>query len=128
MNILVDTNIFLWFCSGDGRLRPSHRELIEDGANVLFFSSVSAAEIAIKCGIGKLTLPAPPRTYVPELRRRHQFAELPLDESASLLIDTLPDIHRDPFDRLLICQALAHDLPFLTSDSKIQLYPGIQLL
>lgn len=127
MNILVDTVDFLWFCSGDPQLAAERRRLIQDAGNSIFLSSASAAEIAIKYSLHKLILPEAPRTYIPKLRRQHHFAELPVFESASLLLDMLPLIHRDPFDRLLVCQALAHDLHLLSSDSKIHKYPDIKL-
>lgn len=101
---------------------------MQDAGNSVFLSSASSAEIAIKFSIRKLILPEVPQTYIPKLRLQHHFAELPLYESASLLLDTLPLIHRDPFDRLLVCQALAHDLHLLSSDPEIHKYPGINLL
>jgi PIN domain nuclease of toxin-antitoxin system len=128
MNILTDTVDFLWFCTGDSRLDAKHRKLIQDAENSVFLSAASAAEIAIKYNIKKLPLPEAPQTYLPKLRRRHNFAELPIVETASLLLDSLPMIHRDPFDRLLICQALAHDLHLLSSDPLIHKYPGLKLL
>lgn len=128
MNILTDTCNALWFCSGDNQLAQEHREIMANTGNVIFFSAVSAAEIAIKFNIGKLHLPENPRIYVPELRKRHGFTELPLYENAALLLDSLPLLHRDPFDRLLICQAQAHNLYILTSDPQIRQYPGIQIL
>jgi len=128
MNILLDTCDALWFCNGSDQLSLKRRELIADTGNVVFLSSVSAAEIAIKFSIGKLDLPEAPQTYVPYLRKCHGFAELPFYESAALLLDSLPLIHRDPFDRQLICQATAHNLHLLSSDPKIHQYPGVQLL
>jgi PIN domain nuclease of toxin-antitoxin system len=128
MNILIDTCDALWFWSGDKQLGPRRRGIIEDTGNTIFFSSVSAAEIVIKYSIGRPLLPQTPQAYIPALRRRHQFAELPLHEQAALLLDTLPLIHRDPFDRELICQAIAHNLPFSTSDLIIRQYPGIEFL
>jgi PIN domain nuclease of toxin-antitoxin system len=128
MNILIDTCDALWFWSGDQQLSARKRAHIEDARNTIFFSSVSAAEIAIKYSIRKLVLPEIPQIYIPKLRQKHQFAELPFYENAALLLDSLPLIHRDPFDRELICQALAHNLHLLSSDPKIHQYSGIQLL
>ncbi len=101
---------------------------MQDAGNSVFLSAASATEIAIKYSIDKLPLPEAPQTYVPKIRHRHHIAELPILEAASLLLDTLPMIHRDPFDRLLICQALAHDLHLLSSDPIIHKYPGVKLL
>jgi PIN domain nuclease of toxin-antitoxin system len=128
MNILADTVDFLWFCTGDPQLDAERRRLIEDSENAVFLSSASAAEIAIKFSIQKLPLPEAPLTYLPKLRRLHRFAELPIYEAASLRLETLPLIHRDPFDRLLVCQALAHDLHLLSSDPQIHKYPEVKLL
>lgn len=128
MNILVDTVDFLWFCNADPQLGKKRSEFIKDADNAVFLSSVSAAEISIKYSIKKLTLPEPPRTYIPKLRHQHLFAELPLFEPASLILDDLPLIHRDPFDRLLICQAISHNLYLLSSDPEIHKYPDVEFL
>ncbi|MCA9096445.1 MAG: type II toxin-antitoxin system VapC family toxin [Planctomycetaceae bacterium] len=128
MNILIDTCDALWFFSGDKQLKAKRRRIIEDPGNAVFLSTVSASEIAIKHSIGKLPLPEPPHEFIPRLRVRHHFAELPLYESASLLLASLPLLHRDPFDRMLICQSLAHGLFLLTSDPRILQYPGIRTI
>jgi len=122
MRILTDTCDALWFFSADARLDARKNEALRNPENTIFFSTVSAAEVSIKYSIGKLSLPAPPSEYLPRIRESHLFTELPLVESASLLLDQLPFIHRDPFDRLLICQALAHDLTLLSSDPLIHQY------
>ncbi|MGC1479977.1 MAG: type II toxin-antitoxin system VapC family toxin [Chthoniobacterales bacterium] len=122
MNFLCDTHAFLWFAGGDSRLRQDQREALEDTGNIIFLSSVSSTEIAIKHSIGKLPLPESPEIYVPRLRERVQFSELPLDERASLRLATLPLLHRDPFDRLLICQALTLEITIVTSDSHVRQY------
>jgi len=122
VNLLLDTCTFLTFVGASRHLSPQRRKVITDEKNRVFLSSVSAAEIAIKHSIGKLELPEPPGTFVPRARILHQIDELPLDELAALRLSDLPLIHRDPFDRLLICQALAHNLTLVTSDSKIQQY------
>ena len=123
MNILIDTCEFLHLLSGSTKLTPERRQAIEDPSNAVLLSAASATEIAIKCSIGKLHLPESPETYVPRNRVRHHIAELPLSEHAALLVTSLPWHHRDPFDRMLIAQALAHDLTFVTSDPLNHLYP-----
>lgn len=128
MNILIDTCDALWFFTGSNQLSSEKRQIIEDAENIIFFSAVSASEIAIKYSLGKLSLPKPPEIYLPELRVRHHFAELPLHESAALLLASLPMIHRDPFDRQLICQSLAHGLTLLSSDPAMRQYPQLQLI
>jgi|GEM_PF-1478799 PIN domain nuclease of toxin-antitoxin system len=90
MNFLIDTCDALWFFTGDKKLTASRAKLLADPQNIVFFSSVSAVEIAIKHSIGKLTLPEAPAIYIPKLRHLHHFAELPLQESAALLLAPFP--------------------------------------
>lgn len=123
MNLLLDTCIFLWFISGDQRLPASMREAIRDPANAVHLSVVSLWEIIVKCQLGKLPLPRPPDQYIPEQRERHRIASLPLEEDSVARLRQLPPLHRDPFDRMLICQALARDFTLLTVDDKIRAYP-----
>lgn len=122
MKLLLDTVDFLWFVSGDTQLIKRHREAIQDSSNQVFLSAISVTEIAIKHALGKLPLPSPPESYIPYCRRIHHFVVLPLFEPAALLLSKLPSHHRDPFDRLLICQALAHDLTLVSSDPLIRQY------
>lgn len=123
MNLLIDTCDFLWFITGDSQLSKRRREAIQSPENTVFLSAVSIAEISIKVSIRKLDLPEPPEVYVPKSRRLHQIAELPLDERSAVLVSSLPRHHKDPFDRLLVCQALANDLVLLSSDPLIHQYP-----
>jgi len=122
MNLLLDTHIFLWFVTDDTRLTSSHRDAIRDPENLVFLSSISALEIAIKSGIGKLPLPEAPRSLIPSLRRDHEIAELPLDEASALAVSDLPLHHRDPFDRVLVSQANTHHLTLVTDDPLIHKY------
>jgi len=84
---------------------------------------VSAWEISVKHALGKLPLPRPPRVLVPEQRTLHGIERLALDEESALLEATLPPLHTDPFDRMLICQALSQGLTLLTPDPQIARYP-----
>ena len=90
-------------------------------------SVVSFWEISIKFNLGKLSLPQPPAQFIPRQRERHLLAPLPLNESAVAQLGGLPALHRDPFDRMLICQALAHGLTLASSDPLIRQYPVILL-
>ena len=92
-------------------------------ANDVFLSAVSAWEIAVKHALGKLPLPDPPSRYVPKQRASRGIAPLPLDEDAALHLSLLPELHRDPFDRMLICQALAAGMLIVTPDPEIARYP-----
>jgi PIN domain nuclease of toxin-antitoxin system len=123
VKLLLDTATILWAALDDDRLSPAAREAILDPANERWISSISAWEIAIKYGLGKLALPEPPARWFPATRRRLAAEALPLNEGAALLTDRLPSIHRDPFDRALVCQALHHDLVIATSDPMIARYP-----
>ena len=109
--------------TGDRELSPNARDAIADPANDVFLSAVSAWEIAVKNALGRLPLPQSSATLVPDLRARHRIDELPLDERAALTVAQLPELHRDPFDRMLICQAIMGGLTLVTPDSLITQYP-----
>jgi PIN domain nuclease of toxin-antitoxin system len=123
MKLLLDTCTFLWIATGDASLSASARKLFADPANDAYLSSVSAWEIAVKHSLGKLPLPRPPSVLVPEERRRHLIEPLPLDEAAALFCAKLPDLHKDPFDRMLVCQAIIGGLTLLTPDPLVTQYP-----
>lgn len=119
MRLLLDTHLFLWYISGDPKLAESFRDTISDPHNEIFVSVVSFWEAAIKFQLGKLPLPASPEDYLPAQRRAHNISSLLLnEESVGKLVD-LPLIHRDPFDRMLVCQALSDKLVLVTVDPKI---------
>jgi PIN domain nuclease of toxin-antitoxin system len=109
--------------TGDASLSASARDHFSDPANDVFLSSVSAWEIAVKFSLGKLPLPRPPSTLVPEERQRHRIQSLPLDEGAALACAKLPELHKDPFDRMLVCQGIMGGLALLTPDPLIAQYP-----
>lgn len=123
MKLLLDTCTFLWVVAGDAALSGKVRQLFADPANEVYLSVISAWEIALKNALGKLPLPRPPATFVPEQRARHQIESLTLDEGAALTVARLPDLHRDPFDRMLTAQAIVGGLTVLTPDPLIQQYP-----
>ena len=122
MRLLLDTVAFLWLAEDDARLSAVAREAIVDPANDVFLSAASAWEIAIKHGLGRLRLRMPPDEYVPEQRLLHRIETLGIDEDATLQVGKLPDLHRDPFDRLLIAQAIVHGLTIVTPDRLIRGY------
>jgi PIN domain nuclease of toxin-antitoxin system len=124
MRLLLDTCTFLWVILGAEELTPRVRALVTDSANEVFLSAVSAWEIAVKHRLGRLRLPQPPERFVPAQRDAHGLAPLPLDEEAALHLTRLPLLHRDPFDRMLVCQALVHGLAILTPDPLINQYPA----
>jgi PIN domain nuclease of toxin-antitoxin system len=122
VKILLDTPIFLWFISGDNRLSTDVRDIIRDLDNEIYLSVVSVWESIIKYQLGKLPLPEPPETYLPKQRELHQIASLILDESSISQLAKLPPLHRDPFDRMLICQALQYGLTIATVDAAVRAY------
>lgn len=123
MKLLLDTHIFLWFISGDERLPVMMRDSIRNPENDVYVSVVSLWEAIVKHQLGKLPLPQPPETYLPVQRERHQIASLALDEASVSQLAKLPPLHRDPFDRMLICQAAEHGLTLVTVDDMIASYP-----
>jgi PIN domain nuclease of toxin-antitoxin system len=123
MNFLLDTHVFLWYISGDERLPALVRDSIRNLDNEVYLSVVSLWETIIKYQLGKLPLPQSPESYLPQQRKRHQISSLPLDEASVSQLSNLPSIHRDPFDRILVCQALEHGLTIVTVDEAICQYP-----
>lgn len=124
MRLLLDTCTFLWLASGDAQLSAAAQTAIRNPDNEVFLSAVSAWEIAVKHSLGRLNLPSPPGRFVPEQREAHWIESLPLDEESAVHIARLPVLHSDPFDRMLIAQALAHGLTLVTPDETIARYPA----
>ena len=124
MRLLLDTCTFLWVVGGARQLSARAREAFVDPANELFLSAASAWEIAVKHRLGRLPLPEAPAAFVPEQRAAHGIEPLDVDEEAALHIARLPDLHRDPFDRMLVAQALVGSLVLLTPDESIRQYPA----
>jgi PIN domain nuclease of toxin-antitoxin system len=123
MRILLDTHIFLWFISGDSQLSTDVQNAICDPDNEIYLSTISVWEAIVKYQLGKLPLPEHPGTYLPKQRDLHQIASLALEESSVMQLAKLLPLHRDPFDRMLICQALQNDLTIATVDSAVRAYP-----
>jgi PIN domain nuclease of toxin-antitoxin system len=124
VRLLLDTSSFLWLIGGAAELSRTARQAFADPANEVYLSAASAWEIAIKYRLGKLPLPAPPDEFVPTQRAAHGIDRLDIDETASLHVAKLPELHRDPFDRMLVAQALVEGLVLLTSDPAIRQYPA----
>ena len=122
MKALLDTQVFLWWISDDPRLSSRASVIIKDGNNKLFLSAASGWEIAVKVRLGRLTLPEPLETFVPEQMALNAIEGLPIQMSHALHVYTLPDHHRDPFDRMLVAQAQLENLPILSADPQISLY------
>ena len=127
MNLLLDTCTFLWVITDDPALSARARNLVTDPAQRVFLSGVSAWEIAVKFSLGRLLLDGTPAQVIPEERERHGIESLDLTEDAALHLTKMPDLHRDPFDRMLICQAAVHGLALVTPDEQIGRYPIVTL-
>ena len=123
MKLLLDTCTFLWIVKGSEQLTQKATEAFADPNNEVFLSAVSAWEINVKYRSGKLFLPLSPDRFIPKERKRHLIAPLDLTEQDTLHLCKLPTPHKDPFDRMLICQAIEHSLTILTPDPLIVQYP-----
>ncbi len=123
MKLLLDTHVLLRAAGQPGRLSTEARALLDDRNNLPVFSAASLWEIAIKRGLGRSDFQVDPRV----LRRGlldNGYEELPILSVHAVSIDTLPPIHKDPFDRLLVAQALMEGITLLTSDPLVAQYPG----
>lgn len=123
MKLLLDTHIFPWHISGDPKLPVGMRDAIRDLDNEVYLSVLSVWEALIKHQLGKLPLPEPAESYLPEQRGRHMIASLPLDEPGVARLGALSPLHRDPFDRMLVCQALQYGLVIATVDEAVRRCP-----
>ncbi len=123
MRLLLDTCTFLWAVDEQAELSAKARSVVTDPENQVYVSAISAWEIALKQERGNLTLAEPAQRFVPKYREMLGFLELALDEVSALHSCSLPPIHRDPFDRMLVCQAIEHGLVIVTPDAHITRYP-----
>jgi len=123
LRVLLDTQLLVWAAILPGRLSLAARAIIEDAGNNLMFSPASLWEVVIKRALGRPDFQVDPRL----LRRgliENGYVELPIASDHALAVDLLLPIHKDPFDRLLIAQALAEGLSFVTADVLLRGYPG----
>jgi len=121
MRFLLDTNVLIWALADPLRLDPATRALLQDTDNEIFFSAASIWEIAIKARLGRVDFDHKPGD-VTQVARATGFLELPVRADAAVMVETLPLHHRDPFDRLLVAQAIAGPMRLLTSDSGLAPY------
>lgn len=123
MKLLLDTHVLLWAAGSPAQLPPDARAMLEDPDNELVFSAASLWEIAIKRGLGRADFQVDARV----LRRGlldNGYLELPITSEHTVFIDSLPPIHKDPFDRILIAQATVEGITLVTADALIAQYPG----
>lgn len=127
MRVVVDTHCWLWFFLEPSRLSAEALAVLVDEESEIYFSTVSAWEIVIKYSLGKLSLPSPPAEYIPSRLFEMGHLSLPVEMSHIWSLQSLPEIHKDPFDRLLMGQAAKEGIPLMTADPMIRQYPGIPL-
>lgn len=123
MNLLLDTHSFLWFIMGSSRLSGSARALIEDDAHDKRLSTASLWEMAIKLSLGRLTLAEPFGVLIPQQLRVSGIEILNIEIDHLAALTTLPLHHRDPFDRLIIAQAIVEQCPIVSVDPAFEAYP-----
>ena len=122
MNLLLDAHALLWFLNDDRQLAPTAKALIEDPTNRKLVSVATCWEISIKVGLKKLDLGEPAMTFLPRELATNKFELLGIDLAHATFVETLPPHHRDPFDRLLVAQALIEKLPVVRVDAVLDQY------
>lgn len=122
MRLLLDTHVVLW-AHGDRQRLGRTLDILEDLGNDLFVSAVTAWEISIKYALGRLTLPEPPRTWVPTRVAALGATSVVIDQAAAVAVADLPPVHRDPFDRMLVAQCRLLDARIVTADRVFAQYP-----
>ena len=127
MKILIDTHCWLWLCSEPERFSKSTLDRLGDRDTQRLVSAASIWEIVIKHGIGKLPLPVAPPAFVPSRLETTQTDVLPISAAHALRVADLPGHHRDPFDRMIVAQAMVEATPLLTADKALRKY-GVELL
>lgn len=125
MDLLLDTHTFLWFIGNDPQLSSDARDLIEDGTNQVYLSVASCWEMAIKYKIGKLTLTEPFDILIPREVSSNGFRLLEIAYRHAEHTISLDMHHRDPFDRLLIAQAIVENMPFVSNEALFDQYTGL---
>ncbi|MCI0418828.1 MAG: type II toxin-antitoxin system VapC family toxin [Acidobacteria bacterium] len=122
MKFLIDTECWLWWFLEPERLNKKAADLIASRDHAIYLSAGSSWEISIKCRLRKLVLPEEPARYVPSRLHQEGMLSLPIEHVHALRVYSLPNHHRDPFDRMLIAQAQCESLPILTADRQFKQY------
>ncbi len=122
MKLLLDTHIFLWWITDDPQLSVNARELIGDGHNALYWSAASSWEVSIKYALGRMPLPEAPEQFLPAEIEKNRIESLPIIDVHAFEAGQLPQHHRDPFDRMLIAQALVESFALLSNDRQLNHY------
>lgn len=122
MKILLDTCAFLWLVTDDPKLSGLAKEIFLDSRNELLLSAVTGFEITIKYSLRKLHLTEPPKEFISNRMKANALTELPITINHTLALQDLPWHHKDPFDRLLVAQAMVAQIPLLSSDGQLSVY------
>ncbi len=122
MNLLLDTHVWLWMGLAPGKLAQETQDALADLGNTLWLSAASTWEMAIKYSLGRLPLPMPPAEYVPPRLIRDGVQLLPITMEHTFRVGSLPHHHRDPFDRLLVAQALSEKFRLVSVDAAMSAY------
>ncbi len=123
MKYLLDTVAWLWSVHADEHLGQNAREILENGAQDIYLSAVSTWELSIKMRLGKLNFPGPPAQVVPAFMAKQGLFSLAVTHLHAVKVYDLPSHHADPFDRLIIAQAIVEEMTVLTSDREFEKYP-----
>lgn len=126
--LLLDTHTLVWLASDQGQLTARGKAAIREAAGRLFMSAISSLEIALLVKRNRLDLPLPTEQFVADSLRHHGITEIPVDSSIAMKAAGLPDIHNDPFDRILAATAIVHRLELLSKDTVLPRYPGLTVV
>jgi len=122
MKVLLDTCAFLWLVTDDPQASELAKEIFLNNDNELFLSAVTGFEIAVKYSLGKLHLTEPPKEFIANRIQTNALIELPISMIHALALQNMPLHHKDPFDRLLVAQAMANQIPLLSADQQLSAY------
>jgi PIN domain nuclease of toxin-antitoxin system len=120
---LLDSVVWLWSIGSVEKINKRGREILESGDSEVYLSAATAWELSIKARLGKLALPSPPAKCIPQFMAKQRLLPLPVSHLHAVKVYDLPSHHQDPFDRLLIAQAMVEGLTVLTSDRDFRKYP-----
>jgi PIN domain nuclease of toxin-antitoxin system len=122
MNYILDTHAFLWFISEDEQLSESASAIVRSRDNEIYFSAASAWEISIKTGLGRLSIQDELEHFLTDQLSLNQILPMPITLSHAAYTSKLPQIHKDPFDRILIAQSVVEDMPLVSRDGIMRKY------
>ena len=122
MNYLLDTHVLLWWIFSEGRLSENALNLMSNPENALYWSAASSWEVSIKYSLGKLEMKQPPEKMIPEQLHINNILSLPIRDDHAFLAGGLPDVHKDPFDRMLVAQAMIENLKIISTDPVLSRY------